>query len=157
MTNVMEAVEYAAWQLAAEPVEWRMERLLELVRETAPEIAGIKGVLRAPVAPEVVDLLSMPNPPVNPPVAVPGDDRDVPDDSASDASAEAAFKPVIAARDLGALPQRRACTGCQREFPLTLEFFSSDSSRRDGLRGRCRDCERAQRAARRKAKNGDAA
>lgn len=35
----------------------------------------------------------------------------------------------------------KRCNACQLEFPATREFYSKDSSRKDGLAYRCKTCE----------------
>jgi hypothetical protein len=163
MPDLLEAVEYAAWQLAAEPVEWRMEHLLQVVCESAGDIAKIKEAPRAPVKPESVDLLSMPDGDAMERHPASQDDQDTPD--AVSAHALLSLVPDIPEWDMlsgsgeepgpaaeaAAPADVKACTGCRKTMPLTE--FSKDSTRPAGRKSRCKLCvsdDRARRARQKK-------
>jgi hypothetical protein len=165
MTEVLDAVEYAAWQLAAEPVEWRMDNLLAIVRERAAEIAGARGALRASERPEIVSLI--PNMPyvASAPEDRSGsprraDDDDAPDDDSVDFDDDApgddelpeepacrlAEEPARREQAPGPFPEVtpliqalwKACTSCGARKPP--DGYSRDSSRKSGRRSQCKAC-----------------
>ena len=174
MTEVLDAVEYAAWQLAAEPVEWRMDNLLAIVCERATEIAGARGALRASERPEIVGLI--PNMPyvASAPEDRSGslrraDDDDAPDDDSVDFSDDALGDDELPREPASREPDPgeslamvtpliqalwKACTTCgARKSP---ESYSRDSSRKSGRRSQCKACasERARAAGQAKKHQG---
>lgn len=63
------------------------------------------------------------------------------------------MKPV---KDLAAFPPLKTCTGCGRELPRTPDNFEPCRARTiDGLRSKCRDCERARDAEYRRRKRAE--
>src|SRR5512138_1689665 len=38
------------------------------------------------------------------------------------------------------IPKTKICRGCQRELPLTAEYFRRFKGSRDGFQARCKDC-----------------
>lgn len=159
MSNAtLEVVEYAAWHLAAEPSPERMEALLDVVRELTgdaaetPQVPAQRVHRVSPVpAPETRD-----EAPEDHPEPVSG----VPAGTEPDYGKAVVFKlrlePKLRMPDGYDGPAKR-CVPCDTELPATPEFFTRDRTRFDGLRYRCKACDKAVAKPRDRSKNKTAA
>jgi len=150
MADVLEKVEYAAWQLAAEPVPWRMDMLLRLVWDSAAEIAEVpKDAMRASESAVGVDLTTMPKELPETPWERSGERLGV-------SGAEVHNVKRVSGRavtpDTGDEDVPKTCKVCSRE--LTRGDFQRDASRSDGRRHSCRDCTSAARKRERDRRKG---